>query len=467
MKSITQISSSFFMIAALAIFSAGCSVDNTATNATGDEDTGEVENIPDTDDFQVMVNTNNNYQVVISEGGDGSTPCIAEEGEDILCVVDMFELDMYMRGFTLNDAFPADMCAYRGFHPYYYMIAPMGDAPTHVFYETDADDNITTPTAGLDEPYDGVNTLAGLLGGESDDIYYRFGSTWYSHNQLFGRKAADAESIRCPWDYSKISDDYPNCCYSASKYSLLTVNSDGEEDETVGNDWGGSRGSCLEGPGMDWADQVFDRSGMPTYRVTNVDSEDGINGTFPVPAPVTKSLTLGRAQVYAASYYDPANHGGDVPAMTRIPRVVWSGSGVIDNSAHIQYDCLDEAFETVARIRVSGREWNDYDDFVAFLAGSGSVSNADRTGTEAEPVQSTGDDTISPALGQIDDFPDWTDIVTNESSCEFGLTGKNHSDEHFGLTNVSGGQDSTDLTYVYTDTAGADDYLGFILDEPD
>ncbi len=474
MKSITQISSSLFMIAALATFSAGCSVENSSTDAEGDEDTGEVENIPDTDDFQVMVNTNDNYQVVISEGGDGSTPCIAEEGEDILCVVDMYELDMYMRGYTLNDALPADMCAYRGFYGYYYSIAPIGLAPTNVFYELDADGNLIAPATGLTGAYEDVTDAMSRTANDAD-IYYKINGSWYAHQELYttgdAAEVADSpEDLRCPWDYSKIHPEFPNCCYRRGNYSVKSVE-DTEISETIDNQWGGSWGNCLEGPAMDWADAKFDHSGIPNYIKTAVDSDSGINSTFPVAAPLTISSTLGRPQVYAASFYLPADHGSDVPEMTRVVRTIWgAGSGVVNNSAHIQIDCLNEAFEVKARIRVVARDWNDYSDLLAFLAGSGSASNANDTGTETEPTQSSGDDTISPAAGEINDFPDWHDISTNEASCEFALFGS--GPKNFGLTNDTGAVgtggsatavNTTDLIFQY-DT---DDYLGFILDEPD
>lgn len=469
-SNIKSILTHWSIVAALGL-STGCSVDNSSTDTAATEEDGEVENIPDTDEFQVMVNTNDNYSVVISRGGDGTTECVAEEGEDILCVVDMYELDMYMRGYTLNDAFPADMCAYRGFYPYFYAIAPIGNAPLAVFYEIDADENITAPTgAGLSGIYDGIDDGGGPMSRTANDadIYYYIANPagtygWYAHQELFTQgRADDPADIRCPWDYSTISEDFPNCCYSFWKYSIKTVNSEGEVDESNTNEWDGSYRNCFEGPGIDWEDQSFGLNGTPTYSVTNVDAEDGINGSFPVPRPISISSTFGRPQVYAASFYDPADHGGDIPEMTRLTRSTsfGSNSGLVNGSAHIQYDCLDEAFEVVARIRVVGREWNKYSDFVAFLAGSGDASNADRTGTETEPTQDTGDDTISPALGEVNDFPDWHDVATNEAACEFAMSGSAHTMSHFQLTTAGGSADASDLTFQYS----ANDYLGFIID---
>jgi hypothetical protein len=399
-------------LAALPLFS-GCSLDEATTGGGGGGggggaggDDGETENIPSTENFQVDVNTNSNYTVVISKGGDGTTDCIAEEGEDILCVVDMYELDMYMRGYTLNVAFPPDLCEYSGFYPYFYNHLPFGYSPDAVYYNTDAEGNLAAPVH------------FGLTG-DPADIYYNIAGDWISHATIYGEAAASDGNMRCPWDYSKLDSDYPNCC--SGKYTLYTA-SEGDLSDSE-DSWGGKIGECFEGPGIrEYSDNggALDDDGLPVYRMTALDGETGDTYTFKTSSPFSQSLWLGFGQFYAANYYNSSQHGGAgrAPGGTETIGSLYSSiPSVINSSAHYQYDCFDQAMEVKARIRVVAREWNEYSEFLGFLTSG--TGNAETTGTETSPTQEGGDTSAAPEASYLNDFADWADISSDNSDVTF------------------------------------------------
>jgi len=401
----------------LANFLSGCAADSVATNSVDGGDDGEIEQPASTETFNVTVNTSTNYHVQISRNGDYSggafTSCVADEGEDILCIVDMYEMDMYMRGYTLNVGFSPDLCKYAGFYPYFFNNAPFGRAPTKVFYEEDADGVLIAPAT--DVPSDLATIIAAESVGDRPDIWYKMAGTWYSHKQLYNEQADSSEDLACLWDYAQIDTDYPNCC--EGDYDLI-VRSDGETNDSRPS-WGGKIGNCFWGPGIkEYASQSgsLDYSGMPVYKIYSVDPTDGATDTFKTSAPQTMISEVGYGQVYAANYYKASEHSSNVPAATAVVgQSIYTAYQFLSNSsAHYQYDCYDQAMEVKARIRVVAREWNDYAEFLAFIGGDTSADPDTGNGVqETSPDQDSGDTSIAPDHSYVNDFADWKDLTEN------------------------------------------------------
>lgn len=442
-------------------FLSACGVE-TATNTIAT-------NIPSTENFQVDVNTSSEYEVVISKNGDGATECLAEEDQDILCIVDMYEMDMYMRGYTINVAFEPEMCKYYGFYPYFFNNVPVGPAPTRVYYNANDDGDIIDPAH--------FSLPTGTLG-VTNDIYYFVphadgtAGEWYSHADLFGTKATSDGDVQCVWDYETDDDDYPNCC--DGDYTLYTV-----EDGTLADQrqsWGGKLGNCFWGPGIkDYPNQggALDSHNLPEYTLAPVDSSEGAVLTFKVSSPDSQIAVVGYGQVYAANYYKSSDHSG-VPEATRVISSIYGGFQYLANSsAHFQYDCYDQAMEVKARIRVVGREWNDYTQFLAFLTGSISASAADAAanvgGRETTPEQDPDDTSSAPELSYVNDFADWKDVSEHTNIDDDEMSFPQYLCVGVGGTRACADGSSSDYRTAPAEIiyGGSyhDDYWGFIIEE--
>lgn len=440
-----RVCKSFMFFAAIFSMSAwlsGCTVEQetaaSSGDGSGDSDDGETTNIPSTATFNILVNTNSNYDIYISKNGDGTTACSATAGQDVLCIIDMHELDMYFRGYVINDALPSDLCMYRGFFPYIYNIAPVGVAPGAVFYEEDADGVLMVPATSPPAGTFSNAARSGLSAGaaRTADIYYNIAGYWYTHAELYGAAATSADDIRCPFDYTDVIDDGKNCC--TGNYDLL-VRSDGKVTNTQPA-WGGSLANCFQGPGLDEYDH-FASDDLPSYLISNVDTTSGLNSSFTVTAPIEKT-GIGQPQVYAANYYKASEHnnvtawGALTPGDDDVPgpmQVIRDYRGV-GSSAHFLYECLDSNFEVIARIRVVAREWNELAELESLIStGSG---DADTEGLETDPTNSESDSVSEPTSCK-NDHADWKDIeeATNAAACtldNYGVTYRG-----FGLANLA------------------------------
>jgi len=362
----------------------------------------------DASPFKVAVNEPNGatFSYNISKNGDGKTACAAADGEDVLCVVDIPELDLWAHGYKLTDTVPASVCSYIGFVPYYFNIAPFGAvSPTGVTYATDADSNIAD--------------VPGALG---TDIYYYIPAQsaggavpgWTAHATLFGTAAATPADMRCPYDYTDIIEDGKNCCRGT--YALTTIDSDGAVSSTL-PDWPGKEANCFDGPAMVSTHPKDDTFGLPVYLTTTVPTT-GLSTNFSMTSRYKSFVRTSATgwqldNTFMSNYFSKAQHStiggavGDVPAACQPARFLYPRN-LIDSSCYYQYDCLDTNFEVKARIRVSVREWNLRSELLLLLAGSS--ANSDSTGNETPPSQSSSDTSPTPSAGPKNDFLDWYDV---------------------------------------------------------
>lgn len=414
--------SNFFLALSILFFSTvlgGCAVqDSTATNTVGTgsgssptptptptpgDGTSRIDS--SVTEFKVTVKTDPNYTSAISKwtnaslvgGVDGTTSCTATAGQDLLCVVDMNELDLYFRGYTLIDTEPNTLCAYRRFMPYVYAVAPFGVEPSAVTYTLDANSGIVANSTGQ--------------GGTNADIYYRINGTWRTHTQLYGVAATKDTDVQCTFNYSAGSRSITNgknCCYGP--YSRIVKNSTGVIATSAG-DWGGKRGNCMEGPGMDYKGGLFFTDGLPDLVITNIDSSvtGGLSTSLTIPGPITLT-SKGQRQIYGVNYYKLASHGSDVPASTRFVRSYLDPRD-IDSTAYFTYDCLDAAEDVVARIRVLVRRWSTKSEFAKFIDSKGLSGDPDLAGLETTPTHS--DPNPTTGLGRNIDRCNWDDWASS------------------------------------------------------
>ncbi len=409
MKRVVNASSFLFLFLALlsAFVVSSCAVEETADTsadtADGDDsddvaDDGTIGEVPTgsaaatSEYFEVTVVENINYLTQISKNGDGSTECrVLASGEDILCIVDMHELDLWFRVVQLNDTMPEDLCEYRQFMPYFYNSVPVGAAPTAVLYEVDGDNVIQAR-----DP-DG----AGDATATADIWYYFSGIGWRTHEFLFGTAARSSDALKCPWDYTERSNCGKNCCFGPYYKTVITP-----EDVADGwEEWPGEYGNCFAGPAMDSEHPKDPSTGMPMFLISNVD-QGGLSNIFKVDL----SFNNGFGNINKANYFNPDEHPQtgaipDVPGTFLAARDLYNNSR-LSHSGYFQYDCLNSNEEVTARIRVMIREWNTKDQLLALLAGT-LTADPDVAGTETDL---TAPDTYPrPNPGPYGDRADWKD----------------------------------------------------------
>lgn len=274
-------------------------------------------------------------------------PCRAEVGEDIECILESDEEDLYHYGAGFEFNVPPDMCEYIYQVPYLYYGLSVGNGSSVV---------------------------------TSDTVGSQSGSDLNSDGDLADANELD-DPLKCQHDHTP---DFPNCCegtytrinrtWNGVSYDINSV--------TTGNSWGGKAASCIDGPAQKIGDWPKNKAGTATTR-TQWTYGVGSKLTYEVYAPISsKSGGPRGSNIFAASWYDTADHLGTDP------------------TAYIQGDqiaCLDRDGELIARIRLFVRDWNTKEAFDA------RVDNPDDhslTGFEDPPFTNF----------LLNDWEDWKDI---------------------------------------------------------
>ncbi len=251
--------------------------------------------------------------------------------ELIDCTLDTPELDLYGYGLDFDFVTPFGGCDFVVYHHYMYEAWEVGVGPTEVSYEIDIDGIISNE----------VNSLNG-------------------------------EPL-CAYDYSRFDEDAPNCCLGNYTLSIYTPAS--ELPRVTGpTTWGGNAATCYSGAAYIDPEASFSASGWPTGKIVFVDQ-----GRFEKRFHWDELSTDFVSNVPLANYYDPANHGGGMPAGLAAPFA----------RPYYTFECYDHAEEILGRIRLTVKEWNTLAEYLI---------NGDPHVTGTEPVSGE----------PLDDRADWS-----------------------------------------------------------
>jgi len=299
-------------------------------------DTGTVP--PTATQFALLGPTDTNYSSYLHKTGDWSADCAITPGETpasyqhINCMMDMDELDMFLQGLAFDFTVPADTCDYAVWHHYQYEAWEVGDGPDVVRITTDATGNIVSEENAIDgQPY-------------------------------------------CPYDYTQPGTNNPNCCLGS--YVVETTDHTGAVTTSATQGWGGRAADCYAGAAYDDPEAVFNGMGWPVSLYVPLTGQGDFVKRFQFDGLSTKY----QGNVNLASYYDPADHDGTMPAG-------FTGDYVYPTYV---FDCYDHAEELLGEIELTVREWNEQ----AQLSADG-TGDPDTVGTE-------------PITGlPLDDRTDW------------------------------------------------------------
>lgn len=286
----------------------------------------------------------------------GASSCIVTQATpatsaaaDIVCILDMSELDLYTTEISLNFNAPAGMCNYTYVSPY-------------AFYENEPGYPSSTGTTNI-----AVTTTGGVVTAAAvTDAGTNLSS------QHVG--VDDGGSPICKWNYGSFVDGGPSCC--VGRYSLSV--DDGTSTTTTTGNFGGTISSCLNGPAKD--SQTPDSAGNPRSTLY-VTGSSGVNQNYVITSPWRKNYST---ILYNGNFFNPwdlSNAAGAVDAnagaVTAFPTIAAATpnplrNGLGGNGAQIaaqpyyEFGCWDAARDYKARIRVLIRSWDTVSGWTAF-----------------------------------------------------------------------------------------------------
>lgn len=299
--------------------------------------------LPEDVSMAITVPADVQYPVRLYRDGTDDEPCVVDADSDdfaerdIHCTMDMNELDLFVLGVRFDTLAAPGMCDFVLHSAPLFATFPIGEGPLEVSFTRHEDGSVSNETS------------------------------------------SQAGEPHCPFDHRPAG---PNCCYG--NYTLEETSAMTGLTAVSQRSWGslGDLAPCYEGAAFYGTDLPISANGFPADRIVYVDRAgyadtrefDGLSATHP------------RISYPLANYYDPDDHGGQAPAPLR----------ALFAEPDYVFHCLDDAEESVARIRLSVREWNEEREF-------------DRRGDS--DTEGTERDWETP----LNDVRDWRDIVGDDA----------------------------------------------------
>ena len=437
----------------------------------------EISNIPTDDFFYVNIKSAYytggqggfdplDFELYAMDEGPG-TDCkisVNEEAgtEDLYCMLDVAEGDLWYHEINLEYNVPPNMCKYLGFTTHWHYNQEVGDGPQRVveIETTRGDETVTTYSPCRQNPPYICERRERSTGGdpasdwEEDWSRYR---GFHCNNLPEDQKAtehcfsvqvtdanqdnasiqekyrddtrkveneADAHyEYRCQTlntqdycrgtyreeekvcEYNKSDQEgKANCCLG--KYFLVRTGQTAEEKE-----WGGDISQCVGGLGrLNW--QTFDDDGWPITLVEETGSR-GLNKDYAL-RPLIREIKT-RVSFPTANYFEgqedkEGSSGANFPAFYTNPNQC-DGDNCRTGHPYITWTCLDQNQEVLHQINFVIREWNSQEEFARFKESQGSRGDPDVTGAEGSECEHYESDegflTVFNNCNDIQDADDW------------------------------------------------------------
>ncbi len=274
-----------------------------------DPDGGTPGSFPD-DSFGIAISEDITYPIRIRELSSTDRPCAIEQGSsdpEIRCVLEMNELDLNYLGLKYDIIAPDGMCDFISYSSYMFENFRMEEGPTEVSWTVEEDGSITDEVNAVgDEPV-------------------------------------------CPADYSRQYAEHlkaPNCCFG--EYTRTVTHAQTGKVSVSRHNWNGNPAGCFHGAAfMEKRGECTD-GGWPLDRFIYINREK-LEHTVEYDYPARE----GWPNLVLANFYDPADHGGQVPA----------GLRTLPDRVHFHFLCVDDAEEIIAHVELVVREWNEEAEF--------------------------------------------------------------------------------------------------------
>ncbi len=357
---------------------------------------GSSNGIADPNSFYVGVdNVNNDIVHVHQTGAFGANCSIPKTAyrTDVDCTIDIPEGELFQHGLTMVYNMPPGMCRYLGRKTYWFYNYPIGFGPSSiVLTRTFLDGNLSAANCTID----GVASAS------------------CSNSEI----SIDPTTLDTSCIYKQTTGSGKNGCLGTYSLSVITTNNvTGPPASTVTTttsnimSWGGSIGNVLGGAGKyGWA---VSSSGVPLHLIST--AHLGIlKEQYKIPAPIDSVATNTTLEI--ANDYAPADHTHRGFVSTRITTMPYYMDPVDDLDGSIlpttqdtyDFECLDQAYEILNRVKVKVREWDSYQDYVNYVESKGTTVVPDR---RTDP-EGTGPSCIG-IYGPCNDFYDADDFVAS------------------------------------------------------
>ncbi|AGH96721.1 hypothetical protein [Pseudobdellovibrio exovorus] len=327
-------------------------------------------------------------------------PTDATSSQDIECIVEIPEGELYVRGLDLNFNVPGNnFCSYLSRTTYWYFNKEVGVAPSDITIQTTIDPGGTVSHLCSDL-YEGPFNCA-----SHPEITLTFDPATHAF--------ADTSCYA-----------YDGCCFGEFKISQ-TIEDQGTgvttTQQPVRGVWSSDHKSCFGGAAItSWG--AFSATGVPISLVTS--SINGLNDTYGMSAPIELKHLNNRM---LANYYTPALHthtGFLRPEVSNRPFFIdpvddYSGTlmsarGATANEAYT-FSCYDAGYEMKHRIRVYVREWDTRSNYVSYITSNGTSGNPNSVGN----CNGMPDGTM---LDSCNDFTDPDSFVMTELPAGYDTT---------------------------------------------
>ena len=295
------------------------------------------------DSFALLVSRSVEYPTRLRRAGTND-PCAVSRGaprEAIDCVLDVNELDLSALGFSVDVVAPKGLCDFILYDGFLFENWQVGAGPSEVSYTVEPDGTLSHE----------VNSAQG--------------------------------EPRCDYDYSwqyPKALEAPNCCTGG--YTLRITSKESGETSESSQQWDPDLGRCYEGGAHYYSELVLSKDGFPLDEWFYIGG-DAKTKQYAFDGTSEEHLT----NLPLANYWDPQDHGGDMPAAYRGAH----------SKPYYSWVCADDAEEWRAQIRLLVREWNEEAQYDV-------DGDSDTTGVES----SWG----TP----IDDLEDWADATPDAVS---------------------------------------------------
>jgi hypothetical protein len=262
---------------------------NSSSSATGTASNPPVGVVDDSAGFYVRAIENENYETYTHAGTNktsagtfdwSTTGCkiaTTDSNKDLICLIEMKEMDLFFNGIELQHNIPTNMCYYVQISmPWYYRF-PVGFGPSSVSVTTD---NTASPPT--------VTSDTNAAGGTSY-CAYDYTKWTYSQNSLAAGIVPSEPGI-----------PGPNCCLGRYSRTDVTINTASTTaTSSPGLAWGGNAATCIDGPAL--KTQKLDAQGFPLSDVSFV-AKTGLNGKYSIPAPI--GIQYFSSNFYASNYFN-------------------------------------------------------------------------------------------------------------------------------------------------------------------
>ncbi len=333
------------------------------------------------------------YSMDDGPGTDCKIPVDQESTEDLYCLMDVMEGDLWFHNIVLNYNVPAGMCDYLDFDISWHFNQRVGYGPPQVYQcsrgtcvGTGDNANLERETVYCTNPCElqDSNYLASC-GGTANDLT---DEQSYMVCETGGSTREDPQKFCGTLDKSE--NDLANCCLGS--YDLYDVNDQLNHTEVK---WGGNVTNCLGGLGRtNW--NYFNHDGYP-IGVTNATLKDGYSSTYEMPALIEKYDGHKNAALAQEPTFINANYWTDVenkdftsssPKFYRAPttsqlQTQYEQRAIIATGyPYLSWTCLDKAREIRHRIHLVVREWNTQEEYNSYKETAGSRGDPDVVGAE-------------------------------------------------------------------------------------